>query len=309
MLTLILLMWFASVTMLVLGVAGRRSPSRVRSRVERLIESEAPAVVTIEAELRAPLAERVLRPALRGLAKLAVRVTPGGAVAEVRAKLDSAGNPPYLGVREFLGLRVGAALGACLVAVAVFRIVGSHAVLHAVAGSLLAGIAVTLLPDYLLQQSIGRRQYQIRKSLPDILDLLIVSVEAGLGFDGAMARVVEKMAGPFPEELARALQEMQLGKARTPALKDLAARVQVPEVSTFVAAVYQADQLGVSMSRVLHVQAETMRETRSQWVREMAAKLPVKILFPLVLCIFPAILIIIGGSAGMTMYRVLVGGN
>src|SRR5436853_2956833 len=109
---------------------------------------------------------------------------------------------------------------------------------------LLMGI---ILPDYLLQQAIGRRQYQIRKSLPDILDLLIVSVEAGLGFDGAMAKVVEKMKGPFPQELRPVLLEIQLGKSRTPALKDMASRVLVSEVSTFVAAIYQADQLVASM--------------------------------------------------------------
>jgi tight adherence protein C len=135
------------------------------------------------------------------------------------------------------------------------------------------------------------------------LDLLIVSVEAGLGFDGAMARVVEKMKGPFPQELCRVLQEMQVGKARIPALKDMATRVQVSEVSTFVAAIYQADQLGVSMAKVLHVQADTMRVARSQRIREMAAKLPVKMLFPLVFFIFPAIFVIIIGPGVISIMR------
>jgi tight adherence protein C len=121
-----------------------------------------------------------------------------------------------------------------------------------------------------------------------------------------MARVVEKMKGPFPQELCRVLQEMQVGKARTPALKDMAARVQLQEVSTFVAAIYQADQLGVSMAKVLHVQADTMRVARSQRIREMAAKLPVKMLFPLVFFIFPAIFVIIIGPGVMSIRDALV---
>src|SRR5439155_22304528 len=142
--------------------------------------------------------------------------------------------------------------------------------------------------------------------LPDILDLLIVSVEAGLGFDDAIDKVVEKMKGPFPDELRRVLQEMQLGKKRVEALRDMAARIEVSEVSTFVAAIYQADQLGVSMARVLHVQAETMRVARSQRIREMAAKLPVKMLFPLVFFIFPAIFVIIIGPGVISIMKALV---
>jgi tight adherence protein C len=306
MLVLILAMWFVSVTLFVLTLAAQRAPSRVQRRVARLAEVEGPAVLSVEAELRAPLSERILRPALHALARLAARVTPGGEMAAIRQRLDALGNPPHLGVREFLGLRVVALVAALLAAAAGYRANAGHSLLFGLAGGVTSGLTFLLLPDYLVRHAIGRRQYQIRKSLPDILDLLIVSVEAGLGFDGAMAKVVEKMKGPFPQELCRVLQEMQVGKARTPALKDMAARVQVQEVSTFVAAIYQADQLGVSMAKVLHVQAETMRIARSQRIREMAAKLPVKMLFPLVFFIFPAIFVVVIGAGVIVITQTFV---
>jgi tight adherence protein C len=163
-----------------------------------------------------------------------------------------------------------------------------------------------ILPDFILQQIINSRQYRIRKSLPDILDLLIVSVEAGLGFDGAMQKVVDKVKGPFPEELGRVLEEMRLGKSRMAALQDMAKRIAVTEVSTFVAAIYQADQLGVSIARVLNVQADTMRLARSQRIREMAAKLPVKMLFPLVFFIFPAIFVVVIGPGVIEIMKSFV---
>jgi tight adherence protein C len=307
LLTLILAMWFTSVMLFVISATAKRAPSRVQRRMERLIEADGPTVISVDAELRAPLADRVLRPALHRLARLAARVTPGGEMAAVRARLDALGNPPHLGVREFLGLRVVAFGAAVFAAIAGYRLCVGHSLLFGVLGGLMSGLAVLLLPDFVVRNAMEKRRYQIRKSLPDILDLLIVSVEAGLGFDGAIAKVVEKMGGPLPQELGRVLQEMQLGKARVQALKDMAARVQVQEVSTFVAAIYQADQLGVSMAKVLHVQADTMRVARSQRIREMAAKLPVKMLFPLVFFIFPAIFVIILGPGAMAIMKALSG--
>ncbi|MCL6630717.1 MAG: type II secretion system F family protein, partial [Armatimonadetes bacterium] len=140
-------------------------------------------------------------------------------------------------------------------------------------------------------------------SLADTLDLLTVSVEAGLGLDGAMQKVVEKLKNPLSEELGRALREMQIGKLRAEALKDMASRVRVQELSSFVASICQAEQLGVSIARVLRVQGDTIRSQRSQRARETAAKLPVKMLFPLVFCIFPAIFVVIAGSGAISIWR------
>jgi tight adherence protein C len=308
MLFLLCLMLFATVSLFVIGLSMRpASVVLLRDRIQHLAQPHTSgAASVIQQELGAPLSERVIRPILLQLARLITRLTPEGQTDVIQQRLDAAGNPPRLGVREFLGLRVLSAVGGFFAALLVYKLMLTVSTPIALLCALLVLLMGVILPDYMLQQAIGRRQYQIRKSLPDILDLLIVSVEAGLGFDGAMAKVVEKMKGPFPQELRRVLQEMQLGKARTPALKDMASRVQVQEVSTFVAAVYQADQLGVSMAKVLHVQADTMRVARSQRIREMAAKLPVKMLFPLVLFIFPAIFVIIIGPGVISIMNQLV---
>jgi tight adherence protein C len=295
-------MFFATVILFIIGLSMQpASVVYLRDRMQHLSQPTSGATSVIQQELGAPLSERVIRPVLLQLSRLIAQMTPQGQTDTLQQRLDAAGNPPYLGVKEFLGLRVLSAAGGFFGALLLYKIMLTVSVPIALICAFLLLVMGVLLPDYLLQQAIGRRQYQIRKSLPDILDLLIVSVEAGLGFDGAMARVVEKMKGPFPQELCRVLQEMQVGKARSPALKDMAARVQVQEVSTFVAAIYQADQLGVSMAKVLHVQADTMRVARSQRIREMAAKLPVKMLFPLILFIFPAIFVIIIGPGVMSI--------
>jgi tight adherence protein C len=307
MILLLCLMLFTTVLLFVLGMTMRPAGIvMLQNRIQHLAHPVTETVSVIEQEIGAPFSERVVRPLLLQLSRLIARMTPKGQTDTLQQRLDAAGNPPRLGVSEFLGLRVVSAAGGFLFAVVVYRLMLLVSMPVALLCALLVLLMGILLPDYMLQQAIGRRQYQIRKLLPDILDLLIVSVEAGLGFDGAMAKVVEKMKGPFPQELRRVLQEMQMGKARTPALKDMAARVQVSEVSTFVAAIYQADQLGVSMAKVLHVQADTMRVARSQRIREMAAKLPVKMLFPLVFFIFPAIFVIIIGPGVISIMKALV---
>ena len=145
----------------------------------------------------------------------------------------------------------------------------------------------------MLQRTVSERQAGIRRVLPDTLDLLTVSVEAGLGLDGAMQKVVEKLRSPLSDEMVRALQEMRIGKLRVEALRNMAKRARVQELTTFVAAICQADQLGVSIAHVLKVQSDTLRTVRSQKAREAASKLPVKMLFPLVFCIFPALFVII----------------
>ena len=155
------------------------------------------------------------------------------------------------------------------------------------------------LPDIVLQRIIDARRTAIRRSLPDVLDLLVVSVEAGVGFDGAMQKVVEKSAGPLPDELARVLEQIRLGKSRAEALRETGQRTEVSDLISFVAAVQQAETLGVSIAKVLRVQADAARERRSQRAREAAAKLPVKLLFPLVFFIFPALFVVILGPGAI----------
>lgn len=284
------LLWFS------LASAPQANPSveqRMRTLTRRAEEPVLPSRLT-DKQFEESFNRRILMPFLRQMSGLADRTLPGKSPEIVRLTLDRAGNPGSLGVAEFNGLR--------LLCLAVFFVGGFVAArtfgttvptMLALFGlSLLAGIA---LPDTLLQQKIAQRHAAIRKSLPDTIDLLIVSVEAGMGFDGAVDKVVEKTRGPLTEEFARALHEIRLGKMRGQALKDMAARMDVPEMTTFVAAIYQADHLGVSIARVLRVQSETIRTARIQRIREVAGKMPVKMLFPLVFFIFPAIFVVLIG--------------
>jgi tight adherence protein C len=251
-------------------------------------ESDIPSLA--DAHLDSGFSERVLKPGLRRLAEMIGRFTPAGATEEIRKKLAQAGNPGRLGVGEFLGIKV--------VSFAIFMVIAmflqglaSDLMMKAIyiLCCLLAGYAA---PDSVLQQSIGARQSLIRRRLPDTIDLLVVSVEAGLGFDAAVAKVVTKIDGPIAEEFGRVLDEMRVGKPRGVAMRDMAARIDIPEVTSFVAAIYQSEQLGVSIASVLRVQSASIREARSQRIREAAAKLPVKMLIPLIFFIFPSIFVV-----------------
>jgi tight adherence protein C len=174
-----------------------------------------------------------------------------------------------------------------------------------VLGVAIGGLIGLTIVDAILDSMIRERHRTIRRSLADCLDLLVVSAEAGLGFDGALAKVVERVRGPLADEFRRVLQEMSIGKTRMEALRAMSTRVGMPELTTFVAAIHQADLLGVSIAHVLRVQAETLRSQRNIRARESAAKLPVKMLFPLVFFIFPAIFIVLLSPAVIQIYRAL----
>lgn len=152
-----------------------------------------------------------------------------------------------------------------------------------------------LFPNLILNKQIVERQKKILNSLPDVLDLLTVSVEAGLGFDGALAKVIDKMPGPVADEFENVLQEMKVGKQKRDALKDMAERVAIHDLTTFVGSIIQADQLGVSIGNVLRLQSEQIREKRRQRAKEKAMKAPVKMLIPMVLFIFPTIFSVLIG--------------
>jgi len=290
----ILVMSFLTIFLFVIGLRARTESQMIHERLQEFTVLQEPVSNVLDREFQKSFGERILKPLLDQILGAIIRMTPAGAAAAAQAKLDAAGNPTNIGVREFFALRFLAAALAVAASFFVFRATRNMMPLPAAFfTTVLCLVIFALLPDYLLQQRINIRQMKIRKSLPDIIDLLLVSVEAGLGFDAAMQQVVEKVKGPLPEEFARVLQEMRLGKLRAQALRDMARRAGVEELSTFVAAIYQADQLGVSISKVLHVQGETLRTRRVQKIREMAAKLPVKMLFPLVFFIFPAIFVVI----------------
>ncbi len=258
-----------------------------------------------EEQLEQSWQARFLNPVLERIAGLGTRLTPSGVSARLRGSLARAGNPARLGVGEFAVLRAaGAALGVglALPLCALLPPTGLRGLL------LLLGLTVGLtLPETLLEQAIRRRESEIRKALPEVIDLLVVSVEAGMGLDGAMAKVTEKMSGPLADEMARARHETQIGKTRAQALKDMAARLEMREIKTFVAAVAQADQLGTSIVRVLRAQSVMARAAKVQSVREQAARLPVTLLFPLVFFVFPAVFVVLLGPSLIRLATVLGG--
>lgn len=304
MLLLISLCSAGTIALLLIGVTMRSERAIIQERMVLHSQGMSPSTTKVESDLDMSFKERVVLPFLRRLANLAASLTPAGALQAAEEKLSAAGRPWRLGGREFIGLKVLSFIVFALLALAAAKVVnaGIFAKLALLILLLIIGI---LLPEGVLNSIASKRQSAIRRILPDTLDLLLVSVEAGLGLDGAIQKVVEKLASPLSDELGMALQEMQLGKRRAEALRDMSDRVKVPELSSFVAAIIQADQLGVSISKVLHVQSETVRTARSIRAREAAAKLPVKMLIPLVFCIFPALFVVVLAPGAVRIIKAL----
>lgn len=276
---------------------GAQPSDRLRVLMERSGDAM-PAPEVLEAPpIEDPLRDRVLRPLLDRITAAFLKLLPSGVVRSVQERLDQAGNPANMTATEFLAIRAAFLLGGLLVGMLAVFTLNNHGMgWRGTAMGLLLGFFFVMVPDTGLTRVVEDRRYRIRKALPDCIDLLVVCVEAGIGFDAAVQKVVEKSKGPLSEEFGRVLQEMRIGKLRAQALRDMGKRVNVMEISTFVAAICQADQTGASISLTLSSQATMMRERRSQRVREQAAKLPVKMLFPLVFCIFPATFVVLLGA-------------
>jgi tight adherence protein C len=242
--------------------------------------------------------ERAVKPALARLAAMARRLTPRGMLTNLDHKLVLAGRPPAWPAERVLAAKLLVAGGALLLGLLVVAAMpGKWAVI-------LAGILVLvayLLPDALLGISGSQRQAEIQQRLPDTLDQITVCVEAGLGFEAAMARSARSGHGPIADELVRTLQEMQIGATRAQALRALAGRTAVPELRRFVFAMLQAESHGLPLADVLRIQAAELRLRRRQSAEERALKIPVKIIFPVALCMLPALLIIVMGPAGLRM--------
>ena len=249
-----------------------------------------------------PLRERALKPVLEGLTGLGRRFTPIGYVDKVRDKFVHMGNPSPTAVDRFLAVRAATVAGAVAVFLTVFvlnltPLTGN--VKLAVGGLLI--LALLLGPDSIINRKVEERQLAIQRTLPDILDLLTISVEAGLGFEQALDRVIHAVPGPLSDEFSRMLGETRAGAARADAMRALDERCDAPELRSFVLAIIQADTFGVSIGRVLRSQAQEMRIKRRQLAQERAQKAPVKMLFPMVFCIFPALFLVVLGPAAMSI--------
>jgi tight adherence protein C len=249
-------------------------------------------------ELLVPFTERALTPVLGGLTNLGRRFTPVGYVDNVRKKFIFAGNPSADAVDRFLAVRVitVALLPIVFIVTFIWNPVGLEGLTQLLAFVLLS-FALLLGPDAILSRRVDDRQHEMQLMLPDVLDLLTISVEAGLGFEQALDRTINAVPGPLSEEFARMLGETRAGSSRADAMRALEQRTNVPEVRSFVLAILQADTFGVSIGRVLRSQSEEMRIKRRQLAQERAQKAPVKMLIPMVFCIFPALFVVVLGPA------------
>jgi tight adherence protein C len=262
-----------------------------------------------EIELQQPFNERVLRPFIRQLAEALSRFqqarsknpreTQVKGLEAVQLKLALAGNPYRWTPADYLGIKAFAALVLGGVLFFLMTIAGEPGYAFVFGG---VGVVFGWFgPELMLRSKTHARQKSIQRALPDALDLLVISVEAGLGFDAAIQRLVEKKDDALATEFARVLAEMRVGRSRRDALKDMVLRTQVPDLNNFVGAILQAEQLGVSVTKVLSVQAEQMRVTRRQRAEEKAAQLQLKLIFPLAIFIFPALCVVIMGPIWPTL--------
>src|ERR1700704_1185298 len=285
---------------LVIFAIGAQADERsiVRSSLRQLDGYEVENVR--DQELLKPVRERAIGPALQSLTDLGRRFTPVGYVDKVRMKFVYAGEPNADAVDRYLATQVlGIAIAVIVSIFAIVKLTGMFR-LSVIVFALLLGVGG---PSATLNRKVADRQHQLRIKLPDILDLLTISVEAGLGFEQALDRTVSAVPGPLSEEFARMLGEVRAGSSRADAMRAMEVRCHVPEVRSFVLAILQADTFGVSIGRVLRAQADEMRVKRRQMAQERAQKAPVKMLIPMVFCIFPALFVIVLGPALINIYK------
>ena len=289
----------------ILVVVGLRESSTDRDPLqERLAEfaSRGEVVSLEEIELSQPITERVFLPIARKFGEIAIRFTPQNAIQEISRKLELAGNPSGLDPTLFWASRF---LLAFIFAIGLFALMSISKMNWSLSKRFTIIIGFTILgyfmPEMMLTSRIQKRQKNIRNAMPDALDLLTICVEAGLGFDAAMAKVNEKWDNELSLAFGRVLREIQLGKLRREALRDMADRIGIAEMTSFVAAIIQSEQLGVSMAKVLRIQSDQMRIKRRQRAEEEAHKAPIKMLIPMALLIFPSLLIILLGPAALML--------
>jgi tight adherence protein C len=240
--------------------------------------------------------ERAVAPMFQGVGRFAMRYTPQGWGARVEKRLLIAGWSPRLDSASWAAIRVIALVAGVVLAI----FVQSQLTGNTRLGATLAALAIGVLgPEAILSRRVDERKKAMERDLPDVIDLLVISVEAGLGFEGALGRVVQNVPGELSDEFSRMLQETRVGVSRHQALRSLAERTDVDDLNTFIMALTQADAFGVSISRMLRVQADEMRVRRRLRAQERAFAAPVKMTFPLVLCIFPGIFTVLLGPAAI----------
>src|SRR6476659_5102193 len=283
-----------AVLLIAVGIAGSRQEDPLKARLNQLGQMTAKDLQ--ELELQQPFFDRTIKPLAARLSGAVGRITSSSFTERTEKRLAMAGNPGEMKVGDWLGIKaIGAGLGFGVLFI-IFGVLGGQIIQGLLLGLVGAGIGY-IGPEFWLGRRVRARQKAILIGIPDALDLLTISVRAGLGFDAALGKVVEKLKGPLVDEFRRALAEVRVGKARREALRDIVPRTEVQPLTNFIGAIIQAEQLGVSISKVLQVQSEQLRIERRQRAEEQAAKAPIKMLFPLVGCIFPSLFIVILGPA------------
>lgn len=275
-------------------VNARRSSSRRLASLQ-----------TRDEVLSSGISERAIAPIIEGLGKFALRFTPQGWVNKAQKKLVYAGMADRMDGNTWAALRIIALIGVLVLFFIVQSAFGTP-----IQKLMLFGVVMGIGfvgPEAILNRRIDERRKEMEKSLPDLIDLLVISVEAGLGFEAAMGRVVQAVPGELSREFTRTLQETRVGVSRHKALRALAERTDVDDLNAFVLALIQADQFGVSIARMLRVQADEMRVRRRQRAQEKAFAAPVKLVFPLVLCIFPSMFVVLLGPAAINIATVFGG--
>lgn len=303
----IIIVGIIAVVLVVVGMRARDQGDPLQTRLAEFSTREKPVTLE-EIELSQPFSERILLPIIRQLGEFASRFTPQNSLQQIQHQLDLAGNPKGLEPTTFWALRIVAAVGVAGFIMLITFIsppqsflsirTGALKSLAAAAGGAALGF---YLPNMMLQSKIKRRQDGVIKAMPDALDLLTVCVEAGLGFDQALAKVNEKWDNELSLAFGRVIQEIRLGKTRREALRAMAERLDIADLTSFTAAIIQAEQLGVSIGKVLRIQSEQMRLRRRQRAEKKAHEAPIIMLIPMAFLIFPSIYVVLLGPAALLL--------
>ncbi|MGO4257957.1 type II secretion system F family protein [Marmoricola sp. RAF53] len=291
---------FAALAMVIAALVLAPKAEGGVGRSIAVLEALTSAPAEMKTELDAPFGERVLLPLLARAQGLGRKLTPADANERIHEKLELAGNPAGWTADRVSAGKVVGFFGALAVSLLISLAMGLT-FLPTLGFVVAASVAGYMAPNLYLYQQAYDRSAKLQKALPDAIDLLTISVESGLGFDASVAQVARNTDGPLAEEFARLLQEMQIGRGRTDALRSMADRTNLPDLRAFVSAMVQADAFGIPIGQVLRVQSSEIRVKRRQWAEEQAQKVPVKILIPLIFCILPCLFIAVLGPAGISI--------
>ena len=295
---------FGAVMSLAYALFGRSSATSMETRIQDF-RSRAVALEEDQVDLELPFGERVLRPSIESFSRTISSILPASVLADIQKQLVMAGNPmtaQTYNVFWAVMFCTFAGLG-----VIMFIALPGSLLLHKTLFAIMFAAIGFIFPRMWLKGKVKARQKRVLKAMPDAMDLITTCVEAGLGLDAALARVAEKSSGPLAEELSRMLRDVAMGKLRREAMTELDERIGVEELSSFINSVIQAEQLGVGIAQVLRVQSDQLRTRRRQKAEQAAHEAPIKMLFPLVLFIFPAFLLVILGPAAIRIAQSLAG--